>query len=65
VASDEEDDEKDEAMAEKTKKSPMAAQNQYQLKQVMMKDKLVISSAHWSRWTSSQNGPRQHQLEQK
>jgi hypothetical protein len=31
----------------------------------MMKGQLVIFFVHWSRWTSSQNDPRHHQLKQK
>jgi hypothetical protein len=62
---DEGDDEEDDARAEKTKKSPMAAQNQYQLKPAMMKHLLVIFFTHWSRWTALQTGPRQHQPKQR
>uniref|UniRef100_A0A2N9IB46 Uncharacterized protein n=1 Tax=Fagus sylvatica TaxID=28930 RepID=A0A2N9IB46_FAGSY len=65
VMGDEGDDEEDDARAEKTKKSPMAAQNQYQLKPAMMKHLLVIFFTHWSRWTALQTGPRQHQLKQR
>uniref|UniRef100_A0A2N9G4J9 Reverse transcriptase zinc-binding domain-containing protein n=1 Tax=Fagus sylvatica TaxID=28930 RepID=A0A2N9G4J9_FAGSY len=65
VMGDEGNDVEDDARAEKTKKSPMAAQNQYQLKPAMMKHLLVIFFTHWSRWTALQTGPRQHQLKQR
>uniref|UniRef100_A0A2N9GW53 DNA 5'-3' helicase n=1 Tax=Fagus sylvatica TaxID=28930 RepID=A0A2N9GW53_FAGSY len=65
VMGDEGDDEEDDARAEKTKKSPMAAQNQYQLKPAMMKHLLVIFFTHWSRWTALPTGPRQHQPKQR
>ena len=61
AANDEGSDKEDEARLKRLR-NLHGRPNQYHLKLVMMRSQLGIFFIHWSRWTSAQTSPRQHQL---